>query len=522
MPPSQERSRSSMPSFRHQSTAKSKLSSSYSNNSRQVHDQYWDPDTITASLLEGTIHRATIRFNSSNRTQAFCTISQLPSDVYIKGYKNQNRTVEGDEVVIQFFPPSEWHYVQKKVGSGARHSKNFGRKPSADATTEDSGTATSVTADDLLAFPAMEPSASGGDSPFTMANRANPFESTGTSKKKAEEDDVDALEMSVGSLSLAQQTSLLNRTSSNIDYENGAAGNSILSIYDIRNLLNGELKGWRATAKVVGIVSYSEKRENIIGVLQMPADGSDGMLLPRDTRLPPAIIKQYEVISYLSTIQSTHHADEDSQKAKDQKRHVKALATSTPVLVRAAYCTDLWTKTRFTPVGRIIKVLGIAENNLQGEIDAIIEMHNVHDDDQFTPEILSCLPALPWSITDADLSYRRDFRKHRVISIDPPTARDLDDALSVEVLENGVYRIGVHIADVSHFVLPGTALDEDAQNRSTSVYLVDRVIPMLPRPLCEDLCSLNPGVDRLSLSIVFDMTETGDIVYALLIDEYSE
>ena len=82
---------------------------------------------------------------------------------------------------------------------------------------------------------------------------------------------------------------------------------------------------------------------------------------------------------------------------------------------------------------------------------------------------------------------------HRIFSIDPPTARDLDDALSIEALPGGTFRVGVHIADVAFFVPPGSALDAEARERGTSVYLVDRVIPMLPRLLCEQLCSLNAG-----------------------------
>lgn len=119
---------------------------------------------------------------------------------------------------------------------------------------------------------------------------------------------------------------------------------------------------------------------------------------------------------------------------------------------------------------------------------------------------MACLPdTAKWHVTAADVAQRKDYRRHRVFSIDPPTAKvctgglimcaasltdvqDLDDALSVERLDNGLLRIGVHIADVSHFVTPGTALDEEAERRGTSVYLVEKVIPMLPPLLCEQLC----------------------------------
>lgn len=99
----------------------------------------------------------------------------------------------------------------------------------------------------------------------------------------------------------------------------------------------------------------------------------------------------------------------------------------------------------------------------------------------------------------------------RIFTIDPATARDLDDALHVTPLPNGNFEVGVHIADVSYYIQPGTELDIVAKSRATSVYLVHRVIPMLPRLLCENLCSLNPGVDRLAFSVVWELTPEGEI-----------
>ena len=111
-----------------------------------------------------------------------------------------------------------------------------------------------------------------------------------------------------------------------------------------------------------------------------------------------------------------------------------------------------------------------------------------------------------------EIAKRRDFRQKCVFSIDPATARDLDDALHVEKLENGNFEVGVHIADVSYFVKPNSSVDQEAKNRCTSTYMPDRVVPMLPRRLCEDLCSLNPAVDRFSFSVVFQMTPSAEII----------
>lgn len=117
-----------------------------------------------------------------------------------------------------------------------------------------------------------------------------------------------------------------------------------------------------------------------------------------------------------------------------------------------------------------------------------------------------------WTIPEEEIKLRLDLRKKRIFTIDPLTAKDLDDALSIDRISDKIYEIGVHIADVSYFVQQGTELDREAQLRCTSVYFVHKVYPMLPRLLCERLCSLNPMVDRLSYSIFFrmDMT-TGEV-----------
>lgn len=117
-----------------------------------------------------------------------------------------------------------------------------------------------------------------------------------------------------------------------------------------------------------------------------------------------------------------------------------------------------------------------------------------------------------WRPTPEMYMGRRDYRKRRIFTIDPTTAKDLDDALHIEDLGNGQVEVGVHIADVSFFVESGARLDDEAKRRCTTVYLVDRTVPMLPRPLCEIACSLNENVERLAFSCVWKMNRDGSIV----------
>lgn len=122
------------------------------------------------------------------------------------------------------------------------------------------------------------------------------------------------------------------------------------------------------------------------------------------------------------------------------------------------------------------------------------------------------MPQTPWSIPEKEFRYRRDFRDYCIFTIDPATARDLDDALHCIQLNDDLYEVGVHIADVSYFVREDSPIDQVACERATSVYLVQRVIPMLPRLLCEQLCSLNPATDRLTFSVVWKINSKGDIL----------
>ncbi|GAB3506141.1 ribonuclease R family protein [Emticicia fontis] len=160
-------------------------------------------------------------------------------------------------------------------------------------------------------------------------------------------------------------------------------------------------------------------------------------------------------------------------------------------------------------VGEIIEILGKAgENN--AEMHAILAEFGLPI--RFPKEIEEEAEAISEKIEESEIKKRRDFRNILTCTIDPHDAKDFDDALSFRELENGNYEVGVHIADVTHYVKLGTRLEEEALNRATSVYLVDRTIPMLPEKLSNNLCSLRPNEDKLTFSAVFEMTHDGRVV----------
>lgn len=168
-----------------------------------------------------------------------------------------------------------------------------------------------------------------------------------------------------------------------------------------------------------------------------------------------------------------------------------------------------WPKKAKNPIGKVTKVLGDVGNN-ETEMHAILEEFDLPY--RFTKEIEDEANALPDEIPASEIKSRRDFRDVLTFTIDPADAKDFDDALSIEFLEDETYQIGVHIADVTFYVRPDTKLEEEAQKRGTSVYLVDRVVPMLPEKLSNNVCSLRPNEDKLTFSAVFTLDKDANVL----------
>ena len=168
-----------------------------------------------------------------------------------------------------------------------------------------------------------------------------------------------------------------------------------------------------------------------------------------------------------------------------------------------------WPKKTDSPFGSVIKVLGKpGEHNT--EIHAILTEYGLPYD--FPIEVDAFVNKIDTSITEEEIKKRRDMRDVLTFTIDPKDAKDFDDALSFQVLDNGNYEIGVHIADVSHYLQEGTILDDEAYNRATSVYLVDRVVPMLPEVLSNFACSLRPNEEKYTFSAVFQLNNKAEVV----------
>ncbi|VDK85103.1 unnamed protein product [Onchocerca ochengi] len=249
------------------------------------------------------------------------------------------------------------------------------------------------------------------------------------------------------------------------------------------------------TAEVV-FISEQKNCRAAVGMLKMMADGNRNWALfsPGDSRMPRMMIPAEQ------TPATFFDRPQDFAKFIYVARMVE------------------WQATAQFARGKLYKSLGMA-GDIEAETEGLLLANDV-DTREFSQAALSSLPiteAVEWKIDEKEFKYRKDFRDETVFTIDPSTARDLDDALHIKpILDcdgagNPGWEVGVHIADVSYFVQFGTELDHWAFSRGTSVYLVHKVIPMLPQILCEELCSLNPNVDRLTFSVVWKFNDQGEI-----------
>lgn len=234
----------------------------------------------------------------------------------------------------------------------------------------------------------------------------------------------------------------------------------------------------RPTAKVVGIIR--RKWRQYCGILQLsPNPGATRHLfISAERKIPKIRI--------------------ETRQAENLSRNKIVVAI------------DQWPRHSRYPMGHFVRVLGpIGHKATENEV-LLLENDVPHS--KFSEEVLSCLPKLPWTITEEDYAKRVDLRELFICSVDPPGCNEIDDALHCRELSPGRYEVGVHIADVTHFMRPGTALDRESASRATNVYLVDQRINMIPELLSCNLCSLEGDKERFAFSCIWELDENAEIV----------
>ena len=244
---------------------------------------------------------------------------------------------------------------------------------------------------------------------------------------------------------------------------NHALHNDLVKVYAYKRKANGKQEG-----DIVEIIERA--KTDYVGVLQL--NKNFGFVIPDDPKM------YVDVFVPLKKIKDANDGDKVLVSIKD------------------------WPENSKNPFGKITEVLGKPGDH-DTEIHSILLEYNLPY--KFPENVEEDAAKLPIEITKEEIAKRRDFRDTLTFTIDPATAKDFDDALSFKILKNGNYEIGIHIADVSHYVQEGTILEQEAYYRATSVYLVDRVVPMLPEVLSNNVCSLRPNEEKLTFSAVFEL-----------------
>lgn len=250
--------------------------------------------------------------------------------------------------------------------------------------------------------------------------------------------------------------------------------------------MNGDIVSVKITSKATGYGRKTEgeiikilKRNNIKIVGTFEKNGHFGFVVPDDAKI----------------YQDIFIAKNNIRKAK----------TGQKVVVEVTK----WPEKGKSPEGKVVEILGFKD---EAGVDIISIIRNYDLPEVFPRKVEEFAESVSDKVLKSDIAGRRDLRGRKIVTIDGEDAKDLDDAVSIEKLSNGNFKLGVHIADVTHYVRENNPLDKEAFNRGTSVYLVDRVIPMLPKKLSNGICSLNPNVDRLTLSCEMIIDRNGKVI----------
>ncbi|XP_030442632.1 DIS3-like exonuclease 2 isoform X1 [Syzygium oleosum] len=456
---------------------------------------HWSVEVVNDALEKGDVFRALFRVNAHNRLEAYCKIDGVQTDILINGVAVQNRAVEGDVVAIKIDPLTCWTRMKGSHGS-----------PNSSAMTEDGNVFQEINE-------ISGDSCKGGQQLEIYSEldyTGNPIVSGN------DHGDLTTSAKSGQSKLIGQESNHSNgyHPSSSYHLEGGSSSwqNEPEDAIGKISFLISSHPSKRPTGRVVSIIERSSRRDTVVGFLNVKQwltfkEGS-GKIIKRNKN--SSFFSEHEFIQLTPT---DARFPKMMVLAKDLpegiRKRLNDFVTAMEMELVAARIVDWYEESPF-PYARVLHVFGRG-GEMQPNIDAILFQNSINCS-EFSPESISCLPCVPWNVPPMEFRRRKDLRKKCIFTIDPSTATDLDDALSIDILSTGTYRVGVHIADVSYFVQPDTTLDSEAQSRSTTVHMLQRKISMLPPLLSENLGSLNPGVDRLAFSIFWDISSSGNVI----------
>ncbi|KAF2094734.1 RNB-domain-containing protein [Rhizodiscina lignyota] len=416
---------------------------------------YLPQATLPALLSDGQLVAGILRVNKKNRSDAYVTTTDLDADIFICGSKDRNRALEGDLVAIELLDVDEvWGQKREKEEKKKRKDNTDPR-------------GSSIAVNDATTQP--ESSAAEGGIRRRGSLRQRP-----TQKKN------DDVEVEGQSLLLMEEEEI------NDEQKPLYAGHVVAVIERVAGqMFSGTLGLLRPSSQATKEKQEAERqaREGASGQRQPDRQPDKPKIVwfkPTDKRVPLIAIP-------------TEQAPRDFvERHQDYANRIFVA------------CIKRWPITSLHPFGTLVEQLG-EMGDLKVETDALLRDNNFGPDD-FSDAVLKNVGFEDWSVTndgEAALENRRDFRDEKTFTIDPNGSKELDDAVHFKALSNGKVEIGVHVADVAHFIKGNSLVDREAKKRGTAVYLMNRTVNMLPPRLSTDICCLSPGEERYTVSIVF-------------------
>ncbi|KAM4836382.1 DIS3-like exonuclease 2 isoform 1-T1 [Thomomys bottae] len=423
---------------------------------KSIFETYMSKEDVSEGLKRGTLIQGVLRINPKKFHEAFIPSLDGDRDIFIDGVVARNRALNGDVVVVKLLPEEQWKVI--KLDSNDKE--------------------TEAPYESDLPEELPQQSLKGcNDSPDVIIEAQ--FDDSDSEDRHGNTQDVlvdGVKKLSVCVPDKGKEDPVSKEESTSMSQDTRASSEKFL----------------QKSAKVVYILEKKHSRA-ATGILKLLADKNS------------ELFRKYALFS-----PSDHRVPRIYVPLKDCPQDFVTRPKDYANTLFICRIID-WKEDSNFALGQLAKSLGQA-GEIEPETEGILTEYGV-DFSDFSSEVLECLPqTLPWTIPPEEFNNRRDFRKDCVFTIDPSTARDLDDALSCKPLTNGTFEVGVHIADVSYFIPEGSSLDKVAAERTTSVYLVQKVVPMLPRLLCEELCSLNPMTDKLTFSVIWTLTPEGKIL----------
>ena len=423
---------------------------------------YLPQATLPALLNDGKLVAGILRVNKKNRSDAYVTTSDLDADIFICGSKDRNRALEGDLVAIELLDVDEV-WVQKREKEEKKKRKDI-------TDTRSSGSNDK---------PARSDSQNGENVTFApdgSIRRRGSLRQRPTQKKN------DDVEVEGQSLLLIEEEEISD------DHKPLYAGHVVAVVERVAGqMFSGTLGLLRPSSQAT-----KEKQE----AERQARDGGHGRHHQERHQDKPKIVwfKPTDKRVPLIAIPTEQAPRDFVEKHQDYANRIFVA------------CIKRWPITSLHPFGTLVEQLG-EMGDLKVETDALLRDNNFAAD-EFSDAVLKNVGYEGWTIaaeSEEQLSARRDFREERTFTIDPNNSKELDDALHLKKLPNGKMELGIHVADISHFVKANSLVDREAKKRGTGVFLMNRAVNMLPPRLAADICSLLPGEARLSISVVFEV-----------------